>query len=153
MNKRIDYIDGLKGLAALSIFTWHFCLFSGNLYWPFDFLCSNTVTKFLIDGCVAVCLFILLSGYSNGLSMTRKNMDVNQIRKIIARRYLRLAVPIAPILIIIFIMRYCGMMCNIEYAQWASWDSATQYYNDSTMNYLFKPWRMGWEAGCKRILD
>lgn len=141
MKKRIDYIDGIKGIAAISIFSWHFALATGHIYMPLDSLCSHPVTKILIDGCVSVCLFILLSGFSNALSLSRKAMDISSVKNTIAKRYLRLAVPIAPILIIIFLMRCCGLMCNYDYAQWASWDSATHCYNVSTMNYLL-PFRL-----------
>ena len=136
MNNRIGFIDGLKGIAAISIFSWHFALTTGYIFMPLDDLCNHSVTKFLIDGCLAVCLFILLSGYSNALSMRRKCLNIQFVKNTIAKRYLRLAIPIAPILIIIFLMRCFGLMCNYEYAHWASWDSATHCYNDSTMNYL-----------------
>ena len=141
MNNRIEYIDGMKGIAAISIFSWHFALATGYIFMPLDGLCNHPITKLLIDGCVAVCLFILLSGYSNALSMRRKCLNVQFVKKTIAKRYLRLAVPIAPILIVIFMMRCCGLMCNYDYAQWASWDSATHCYNVSTMNHLL-PFRL-----------
>ena len=141
MNHRIDYIDGMKGLAALSIFTWHFALATGYIFMPLDGLCNNPITKFFIDGCIAVCLFILLSGFSNALSMSRKPINIRFVKRTIAKRYLRMAIPIAPILIIVFLMRCFGLMCNYEYANWASWDSAIHCYNISTMNNLL-PFRL-----------
>ena len=136
MNDRIYYIDGMKGISALGILSWHFALYTGQIYWPVNHLCSNFLTKILIDGCLVVCIFILLSGFSNALSMSRKHLNIQFVKNTIAKRYLRLAIPIAPILIIIFLMRCFGLMCNYEYAHWASWDSATHCYNVSTMNHL-----------------
>ena len=104
-------------------------------------LCSNFITKFLIDGGLAVCMFILLSGFSNSLSMAKKPITINNAKDTIVKRYLRIAVPIAPILIIIFLMRCLGLMQNYEFAEWASWEKATDCYNASTMNYLL-PFRL-----------
>lgn len=135
-TKRIDYIDGLKGLAALSVFSWHFTLSTGHIYMPMSELCNNNITKFLIDGGLAVCMFILLSGFSNSLSMAKKPTTISNAKETIVKRYLRMAVPIAPILIIIFLMRCAEMMWNYEFADWASWEQATHSYNISTLNYL-----------------
>ena len=140
-TKRIYYIDGLKGLAALSVFSWHFTLSTGHIYMPMNELCNNPITKFLIDGGLAVCMFILLSGFSNSLSMAKKPITISNTKDTIVKRYLRIAVPIAPILIIIFLMRCLGLMQNYEFAEWASWERATDCYNASTMNYSL-PFRL-----------
>ena len=135
-TKRIYYIDGLKGLAALSVFSWHFTLSTGHIYMPMNELCNNPITKFLIDGGLAVCMFILLSGFSNSLSIAKKSTTISNAKDTIVKRYLRIAVPIAPILIIIFLMRCLGLMQNYEFAEWASWERATHSYSISTFNYL-----------------
>ena len=141
MAKRIDYIDGMKGLAAVSVFLWHFSLSTGHLYWSYDELLANPVIKFLIDGGLAVCIFILLSGFSNSLAIARKPATIETVKTTLVKRYLRMAVPIAPILVAVFVMRCCGLMTNGEFAQWASWKQAVHCYNDDTMNFLL-PFRL-----------
>jgi peptidoglycan/LPS O-acetylase OafA/YrhL len=136
-DSRIDYIDGMKGLAALIVFFCHYSENTGHLYWSRDVLLNNPVTKILIDGCLAVFMFILLSGFSNALSMNRKPLDISLVRNTIVKRYLRLAVPIAPILIVVFLMRCFNVMYNDGFSEWYS----HSYYNESTMNHLL-PFRL-----------
>lgn len=137
MNNRIEYIDGMKGLAALIVFFCHYSENTGHLYWSRDVLLNNPVTKIFIDGCSAVFMFILLSGFSNALSMNRKPLDINLVRNTIVKRYLRLAIPIAPILVLVFLMRCCDLMYNNGFSEWYS----HSYYNESTMNHLL-PFRL-----------
>ena len=135
--KRFDYVDGMKGLAALSVFSWHFALYTGAIYYPVDTLTSHSLTGFLIDGCVAVCVFILLSGFSNAYSLSLKPLTIKTIRDTLVKRYLRLAVPIAPIILIVAIMRWLGLMYNYEFAEFSGVQIATSYYNQSTYPSLF----------------
>lgn len=136
MEIRLLFIDGIKGIAALSIFSWHYSLYTGHLYWSVDQLCNTPLTKFLIDGCVAVCVFILLSGYSNALSINRKSLAIDSTKHFIAKRYLRIAIPTSFILSMVFLMRCLGLMQNYEFSAWQDYPQATQYYNNSTMNML-----------------
>ncbi len=134
--KRFDYIDGMKGLAALSVFSWHFALYTGAIYYPVDTLTSHSLTRFLIDGCVAVCVFILLSGFSNAYSLSLKPLTIKTVRDTLVKRYLRLAVPIAPIIVIVACMRWLGLMYNYEYAEFSGVEIATSHYNHSTYPFL-----------------
>lgn len=136
-TKRFDYIDGMKGLAALSVFSWHFALDTGAIYYPVDTLTSHSLTRFLIDGCVAVCVFILLSGFSNAYSLSLKPLTIKTVRDTLVKRYLRLAVPIAPIIVIVACMRWLGLMYNYEYAEFSGIQIATSSYNHATYPFLF----------------
>ena len=136
-NNRIHYIDGMKGIAALIIYTWHFVLYVGSIYFPLEVFQNHDFSKFFIDGCVAVCVFILLSGFSNAYSIDSKPLNIETIRNTIAKRYLRLAIPIAPIILMVACMRWTGLMYNYEYANFSNITTITQYYNTSTMPHLW----------------
>lgn len=136
-TQRFGYIDGMKGLAALSVFSWHFSLYTGSLYLPVDTLTGHPLSRFMIDGCLAVCVFILLSGFSNAYSLSKKPLTTRTIRDTLVKRYLRLAVPIAPIIVIVAAMRWLGLMYNYEYADFSGVQVVTTYYNHSTYPFLF----------------
>lgn len=104
-NGRMDYIDGLKGVAALIVFTGHFLI----AFYPFFnsrnpeaiFFQNHPLISFLVfsplsifyNGHFAVMIFFVLSGYLLSYKyFLTKRTDV--VVSGMVRRYFRLTIPI-----------------------------------------------------------
>ncbi len=84
---RLYYIDGLKAIGCFFVF---FCHFNGLLHLG-DFIGP---LKFLCNGEFAVALFLVLSGFSIAMSLSRDGSK-ERIQQLILSRYLRFALPMA----------------------------------------------------------
>ena len=110
---RIKWIDGLKGLASLMIFLHHFILaFIPALYYGGDVkthLVANegnladSPLLFFVGGHFLVSLFLMLSGLVLSLQVYRIASIKELLNKIITR-YLRLALPVFIISLIVHIL-------------------------------------------------
>jgi peptidoglycan/LPS O-acetylase OafA/YrhL len=96
VRQRFDSLDGLRGLAALTVVVFHF--FSAYVpglladqtdtpWWG-----SDTPLAILFNGDFAVCVFFVLSGFviANSAAQGRTAFALN-----VVRRYFRLAAPVA----------------------------------------------------------
>ena len=108
--RRITWIDGLKGIACLMIFTHHFSLeyFNGSYFGPavesclpfgIDIRLAYEPYGVLVNGKVWVCVFVTLAAFLTAFSVLR-NCAVLQhkdwqekISGIIVKRYVRLVIP------------------------------------------------------------
>ena len=88
---RKHYIDGLKGIAAIVVFLSHFKAVFVN---PLKI--DNFVYSIFTDGSLAVYIFLILSGYLVSMSLETKK----KYQDVILKRYFRLALPIAVILLL-----------------------------------------------------
>lgn len=96
---RFKYLDGLRGVAALVVFNSHLLIStlpavitfqSGEIHSSYDIPFGLSPLRFLFSGNFAVCIFFVLSGF------VLSNLSANSALGLpaqIARRYLRLAVP------------------------------------------------------------
>lgn len=122
MNK--DYAaEGLRGLAALSVFFSHFFL----AFFPLGFVhffpwvaqpgaqsgiteqvLSMPFLNVLWSGRFPVCIFFVLSGYvlTKGYERTA---DVNVLRSLAFRRYLRLGIPVLGSVMLAFLLARFGL--------------------------------------------
>ena len=102
---RKDYIDGLKGIAAIVVFLSHFKAVFIN---PFKI--DNFVYSILTDGSLAVYVFLILSGYLVSMTLDIKN----RMQDVILKRYFRLALPIAIILLFEGVFYALGVFSHQE---------------------------------------
>ena len=82
--ERIAYLDGLRGIAILSVVAWHYTNWGYVRFFPYGKLYSWI--PLLDHGWVGVDLFFLISGYVILLTLQR----CATFREFIARRWLRL---------------------------------------------------------------
>lgn len=115
-KKRIDWLDGIKGISCLFIFFHHFCFqYFPSTYWGtaeksmangFDTFLSQSPLGLIVNGNFFVHLFILISGYV--ITSVIISMKSQKIGIFIIKRYLKLLFPIAVYALIIFITRFVG---------------------------------------------
>ncbi|PBQ32109.1 hypothetical protein CNR22_10110 [Sphingobacteriaceae bacterium] len=119
MTDRIRYLDGLRGVLAIIVFVHHyfyaFCpeMIFGGTYQnfqnsgPFSFykiMALTPVNVFFNPG-MAIHFFFLLSGYVQ----TRNyfiNPDLSFLQKSLLKRYIRLALPVLPVLILVYLFHH-----------------------------------------------
>ncbi len=113
---RYKWIDGLKGLACLGVFTHHFFLlfFPSSFYGPeaatllngFDTCLSNTPLGFVINGNFGVNLFVLISSFLPACSIMRcrKEELSEKAGTMILKRYPRLAIPVVSVCMLYYVI-------------------------------------------------
>ena len=117
MNKRILFLDGIKGISCFFVFFHHFMLryFPASYYgaekpsllYGVDTFLSTSPLGFIVNGNFFVHLFILISGYvvtSKCLSMPPERIAYFHIR-----RYLKLLFPLLISSTILFFIKIINM--------------------------------------------
>jgi len=124
--KKIRYLDGLRGLAALEVVFNHFilafypALFSGpgvatHLTPGSEVFVSGSALSILYDGNFAVCIFFVLSGFV----LSHKfflNKDQEIITASAVKRYVRLALPVAFSVFCAFVLMKFSLFYNDQAA-------------------------------------
>ncbi|WP_099469136.1 acyltransferase family protein [Konateibacter massiliensis] len=121
-EKRLTYLEGLRGAAAIMVFLCHFgyafyyALYSteiaeANLPGNLDALIAVTPLNILYNGKVAVRIFFLLCGYVICIRYFQTR-DKNYLVTSAAKRYFRLIVPILFIEFITYILMKAGAYHN-----------------------------------------
>lgn len=97
--KKVQYLEGLRGLAALIVVFAHYVQFyySDPLFYnpqsSLEYYLSKTPFNLTYNGNFAVCVFFVLSGYVLSMKFFQeKSMDI--IYSSAVRRYIRLAIPV-----------------------------------------------------------
>lgn len=135
MLDRIDYIDSLRGFAALSVCFSHFAL-AYNPDYSFLTQFNAHPIHFLWDGAAAVSLFFVLSGFVLSLKYFNKNEYSLSLLKFYIARIFRLMLPF----IVCLLMSYWAYqliwhpyVTQPEATAWLynEW-SSTEKQNDST---------------------
>src|SRR5208337_102181 len=99
MTERIGYLEGLRGLAAFTVFLGHFI--------PF-FIIVSPLMDFAFTGReFSVCIFFVLSGYVLTLPFFNNKKHETLVSSAV-RRYIRLLIPILFFLFIIYFYVYPG---------------------------------------------
>lgn len=107
MNKRIEQLDSVRGLAALTVFFCHLPLLSMGVTGVFDNILKATG---LINGHGAVMLFFVLSGFVLSLPFLKK--DKIDYKPYLIKRYFRIYIPY--LISIFFAMFLSYMFINNE---------------------------------------
>lgn len=112
-DRRIHEIDGLRGWASLSVVSFHFVAETFGHVHP-EFL--SGYLKLLLDGPLAVYVFFVLSGDSLA-SAVLAEPNLKSWTHIVAKRYLRLTLPIvASTLLTLCVMKF-GWIYSFQASQ------------------------------------
>lgn len=112
MNKRLVFIDGLRGVLALIVFNYHFCytfcpefIFgtpSSSPHFSLSQWAALTPLNFLFNPALAIHLFFVASGYAQTQHYFNSN-DALSLKKAILKRYFRLAFPVLIVLMLVYV--------------------------------------------------
>lgn len=147
-EKKLFYLDGLRGLAAVAVVISHYiqvfypAALNGRAqqaHFEWDIWYGHSPINLFYNGQFAVCLFFVLSGYVLSVKMFEKEIDRETFQKLLRssaiRRYIRLAVPAATSVLLV----YLAIITNAFYLQeiWGiTWtDMKKNYYALDTNVY------------------
>lgn len=135
---REEYLDGLRGWAALIVVMYHTCLMMGlNLGMSFK--------PIVMDGPFSVFIFFVLSGYVLSVAAF-KSGDRRIVVDMAIRRYPRLTVPILCISAVALVLMLSGAMHNVGAAKVTGselWMSQFYVFDGSLLDMLhFSLWRV-----------
>lgn len=111
MKERLYYLDGIKGIACLMVAAHHFCALFGYVFWGTDILADKT--ELFYNGTWCVRLFFMISAFLLASSVYR-TCSVKSVRNTVIKRYLRLALPVFGVTLLIWIMSQFGLFYNME---------------------------------------
>jgi peptidoglycan/LPS O-acetylase OafA/YrhL len=124
--RKIQYLDGLRGLAAFIVVLNHFvlafypALFSGtdlhtHLAQGREFFLSGTMFNLLYNGDFAVCIFFVLSGFvlSHKFFLQKRHEILVESA---VKRYVRLAIPVAFSVILAYVLMKFSLFYNQQAA-------------------------------------
>jgi peptidoglycan/LPS O-acetylase OafA/YrhL len=119
---KVAYLDGLRGVAALFVFFHHFLLTFYSAYFTFDPAATNlhnldiqfgqSVFSVFANGRFCVEIFFVLSGYVLSRKYFREN-DPGILVSAAQRRFIRLYVPVAFVLLFSYLLMRCGFYYNV----------------------------------------
>lgn len=124
--KKLEYIDGLKGIGALMVYLCHFVFafyYAAYSLLPeqahtvsaIEVTLGKTPLNLLYNGNAAVCLFLVFSGFVLCLSYFRTH-DRSRLAAGAKKRYFRLMPVILAVNILIFLLMSLGLYRNGEVA-------------------------------------
>ncbi len=124
--KKLDYIDGLKGLGALMVYLCHFvyafyyAAYSLNPVHAhtkrgLELAIGKSPLNFFYNGNAAVCMFLVFSGFVLCLSYFRTR-DKGRLKEAALKRYFRLMPVILYVNVIVFVFMSFGLYRNGEAA-------------------------------------
>lgn len=141
---RLLALEGLRGLAAMSVVLFHFLvLFYPMLYYGTDFIkhsriednIHGTPLNAFISGTFAVSIFFVLSGFvlTIGFFQTKKN---NIIERLAVKRYFRLMIPALASVLVAWVLISLGLSHNNEAYIFSqspalnlTWESNTNFFH------------------------
>ena len=137
-TNRIEWIDGLKGIACLGVFLSHaICLFYPSYYFGKDcpshlngieISAYNSVFRFVLEVRECVALFCLLSGLVIANKMLNMSEVKDKLAGLFVKRYLRLMLPVFPMGLIVWLMLKIGAFSNVVASEFTGSIWAGEYY-------------------------
>lgn len=141
MNKRnhIQWINGLRGISCLGVAIHHFLLgffpatHLGDYYFPtrlnhIDGFLSTSALGVFINGNFYVCIFCCLSGYVLSHSVMKLEQK-EKLAGIITKRYLRLALPMLALAIVVSVMMRLHLFSNSDFSYYSGGYLIDSYYS------------------------
>lgn len=107
-NKRVLSIDGLRGIACLSVVSSHFLI--GTFGKTLNSTLYNSL-HFLFDGRMAVAMFFIISGEALSISFI-KNRDLASIIRPAIKRWPRLSIPVFSSAFLVFALSKMHLIYN-----------------------------------------
>lgn len=141
-QKRIEWIDGLKGLACIFIIFHHFLMgyypaaYSGDYAYSHmasgaDVAFAQSPLAFFTIGDFWVSIFCLISGFIIANQVWKMTED-KQFSKALLKRYPRLMLPVLCISIFVFIMLQVGLFYNSQAAALTRSEWLDMFYHDKS---------------------
>ena len=126
-TNKISYLDGIRGIAALLVFFHHFLLVFYTSTYTLDnsvqhlphnweILYGHSFFSAFSNGNFCVNIFFVLSGFV----LSRKYFQTNTFTTLVSgasRRYLRLNIPVAFTIILVYILMQAGLFFNSPVAR------------------------------------
>jgi len=144
--KKLEYIDGLKGIGAFMVYLCHFVY--AFYYAAYSLLPEHAHTRAAIEvalgktplnifynGNAMVCLFLVLSGFVLCLSYF-KTRERSRLADGAKKRYFRLMPVILAVNILIFLLMCLGLYKNAEVAVFTKSTAWFQDFNQFEPNFL-----------------
>ena len=150
-NKKLIYLDGIKGLGCVMVFLCHFvfafyygmyhyqmeaCHLPGSL----DIAIGKSPLNLFFNGNTAVRLFLILSGYTLCLGFF-KTRDKERLMASVKRRYLRLMPPVLVVNVVIWLCMVLGLYQNgpaAELAGSTAWFAGFNSFEPSFFGMLYE---------------
>jgi peptidoglycan/LPS O-acetylase OafA/YrhL len=117
-NTKLDYLEGLRGVAALAVLVGH----TLGAFWPgrkpmeLNPFSPLGLLHIFYDGGFAVLIFFALSGYVLTYRAQREN-GVDILTSTAIKRYPRLMIPALGSILLAYILLKFGLMFNVEAAK------------------------------------
>ncbi len=157
-KKRIDWVDGLKGIACILIFCHHFALifFPATFYgqWVTSYLggmdtyLAQSPLGVVLNGNFLLAVFCMLSAFILSLQVLRME-DKSRLGGVVAKRYFRLMPPLFGVGLIVWLFLRFGWFTNAAMvdAPWAgSYYQSPLSFRDFLEAALVKVWFYGDES-------
>lgn len=150
-NNRIDWIDGIRGIACILIFLHHFCLMfypaihfgaaTPSMFYNIDTALSQSPLSVVINGNFLVAIFLTISGAVISMQVMTLE-DKKGVADLIVKRYLRLIIPLVPVGLLVYAMLQLDLFANMSVAEithsvWASSYYNTKYTLPSVLKMIF----------------
>ncbi|QJD72174.1 acyltransferase [Marinobacterium sp. LSUCC0821] len=133
VNNRFDYLDGLRGLAALVVVFGHF--------WPYESLRAIPLLNIFFDTKLAVAIFFVLSGVVLSHSASKYEINFRWLSYSIFTRYIRLMIPILLVTLIALIFFELDLFFNdnipSSFGAWKGYDIFYRFKHDLFDGLLF----------------
>lgn len=139
-RKRIDWIDGLKGIACMLMFCHHFALifFPATFYGPWvssrlsgidTFLAQSPLGVFL-NGNFLLTVFCMLSAFLLSLQILRME-EKSRLGAVVAKRYFRLMLPLFGVGLVVWLFLRFGLFFGAETEAVTGSPWVGQYYQNA----------------------
>lgn len=139
-KKRIDWVDGLKGIACILIFCHHFALifFPATFYGPWvtshlgaiDTSLAQSPLGVFINGNFLLAVFCMLSAFILSLQVLRME-DKSRLGAVVAKRYFRLMPPLFGVGLVVWLFLRFGLFTNAGVVEATGSPWAGLYYQGS----------------------